>query len=36
MLKQTERISFRIPSVLSKAEPDPHTGFGSEQEVPAP
>ena len=34
MLKRTERISFRISSVLSKVEPDLHTGSG--QKVPAP
>ena len=37
MLKQTKKISFRISSVLSKVEPDLHTGsgFGSDQKVPA-
>ena len=36
MLEQTERISFRISSVLSKVapEPDPHTG--SDQKVLPP
>ena len=34
MLEQTKRISFRISSVSSKAEPDLQTGSG--QNVPAP
>ena len=34
MLEQTNRISFRISSVLSKVEPDLHSG--SDQNVPAP
>ena len=36
MLEQTKRKSFRISSVLSKVEPDLHTGSGSDQKVPAP
>ena len=38
MLELTKRISFRISSVLSKVEPEPdlHTGYGSDQKVPAP
>ena len=34
MLEQTERILLRVSSVLSKVEPDLHTG--SDQKVPAP
>ena len=38
MLERTERISFRISSVLSKvaSEPELHTGSGSDHKVPAP
>ena len=40
MLKRTERISFRISSVLSKVEPEleqePDLHTGSDQKVPAP
>ena len=34
MLEQTERILLRVSSVLSKVEPDLHTG--SDQKVPDP
>ena len=36
MLEQTERISLRTSTVVSKVEPDLHTGSGSDQNVPAP
>ena len=36
MLERTERISFRIFSVLSKVEPEPDLHTGSDQKVPAP
>ena len=36
MLKRTERISFRISSVLSKVEPEPDLHTSSDQKVPAP
>ena len=36
MLEQTERISFRMSSVLSKVEPEPDLHTGSDQKVPAP
>ena len=35
-LEQTEKISFRFSSVLSKVEADLHNGSGSDQKVPAP
>ena len=36
MLEQTERISFRNSSVLSKVELEPEAGSGSYQKVPVP
>ena len=36
MLKQTKRISFRIPSVLSKVEPEPGVAAGSRTFTLAP
>ena len=38
MLKRTERISFRISSVLFNMEPEPEPDLhtGSDQKIPAP